>query len=110
MAHNEPPHQDLYCLQIQPFSSLVVKELSLFSASLLALCLYFNYKCHSLERELLFVHVCVFVRSIGLHVHVNTSVRAFVCLYVFFRSFGLNVACNNLSAISRLFLVMTRGA
>ena len=28
MAHNEPPHQDLHCLQIQLFSSLVVKELS----------------------------------------------------------------------------------
>ena len=28
MAHNEPPHQDLRCLQIQLFSSLVVKELS----------------------------------------------------------------------------------
>ena len=27
MAHNEPPHQDLRCLQIQLFSSLVVKEL-----------------------------------------------------------------------------------
>ena len=29
MAHYEPPHQDLRCLQIQLFSSLVVKELSL---------------------------------------------------------------------------------
>ena len=28
MAHDEPPHQDLPCLQIQLFSSLVVKELS----------------------------------------------------------------------------------
>ena len=28
MAHDEPPHQDLRCLQIQLFSSLVVKELS----------------------------------------------------------------------------------
>ena len=27
MAHNEPPHQDLRCLQIQLFLSLVVKEL-----------------------------------------------------------------------------------
>ena len=27
MAHDEPPHQDLRCLQIQLFSSLVVKEL-----------------------------------------------------------------------------------
>ena len=27
VAHNEPPHQDLRCLQIQLFSSLVVKEL-----------------------------------------------------------------------------------
>ena len=27
VAHYEPPHQDLRCLQIQPFSSLVVKEL-----------------------------------------------------------------------------------
>ena len=27
MAHNEPPHQDLRCLQIQLFSSLAVKEL-----------------------------------------------------------------------------------
>ena len=29
MAHHEPPHQDLHCLQIQLFSSLVVKELTL---------------------------------------------------------------------------------
>ena len=27
VAHNEPPHQDLYCLQIQPFSSLVLREI-----------------------------------------------------------------------------------
>ena len=27
MAHYEPPHQDLHCLQIQLFSSQVVKEL-----------------------------------------------------------------------------------
>ena len=27
MAHYEPPHQDLRCLQIQLFLSLVVKEL-----------------------------------------------------------------------------------
>ena len=27
VAHYEPPHQDLRCLQIQLFSSLVVKEL-----------------------------------------------------------------------------------
>ena len=25
MSHNEPPHHDLRCLQIQLFSSLVVK-------------------------------------------------------------------------------------
>ena len=31
VAHYEPPHQDLHCLQIQLFSSLVVKELILFS-------------------------------------------------------------------------------
>ena len=28
MAHFEPPHQHLRCLQIQLFSSLVLKELS----------------------------------------------------------------------------------
>ena len=27
MAHDEPPHHDLRCLQIQLFSSLVLKEL-----------------------------------------------------------------------------------
>ena len=27
VAHYEPPHQDLRCLQIQLFSSLVLKEL-----------------------------------------------------------------------------------
>ena len=26
VAHDEPPHQDLCCLQIKLFSSLVVKE------------------------------------------------------------------------------------
>ena len=29
VAHYEPPHPDLRCLQIQLFSSLVVKELNL---------------------------------------------------------------------------------
>ena len=28
VAHFEPPHQDLHCLQIQLFSSLVLKELN----------------------------------------------------------------------------------
>ena len=28
VAHDEPPHQDLHCLQIQLFSSLVLKELN----------------------------------------------------------------------------------
>ena len=28
VAHSEPPHQDLRCLQIQLFSSVVLKELS----------------------------------------------------------------------------------
>ena len=28
VAHYEPPHQDLCCLQIQLFSSLVLKELN----------------------------------------------------------------------------------
>ena len=27
VAHHEPPHQDLHCLQIQLFSSLVLKML-----------------------------------------------------------------------------------
>ena len=27
MAHNEPPHQELHCLQIQLSLSLVLKEL-----------------------------------------------------------------------------------
>ena len=29
VAHNEPPHQELHCLQIQLFASLVLKELKL---------------------------------------------------------------------------------
>ena len=28
VAHHEPPHQDLRCLQIQLFLSLVLKELT----------------------------------------------------------------------------------
>ena len=27
VAHDEPPHQDLRCLQILPLASLVIKEL-----------------------------------------------------------------------------------
>ena len=34
VAHNEPPHQDLRCLQIQLFSSPVLKELRDLSSSL----------------------------------------------------------------------------
>ena len=30
VAHDEPPHQDLHCLQIQLFLSVVVKELTKF--------------------------------------------------------------------------------
>ena len=30
MAHCEPPHQDLRCLQLQLFPSLVVKEIILY--------------------------------------------------------------------------------
>ena len=33
VAHYEPPHQDLRCLPIQPFSSLVLKELRTQSCS-----------------------------------------------------------------------------
>ena len=36
VAHHEPPHQDLCCLQIQLFSSVVVKELNI--RSLAAVC------------------------------------------------------------------------
>ena len=32
VAHQEPPHQDLCCLQIQLFLSLVLKELKLMPA------------------------------------------------------------------------------
>ena len=35
MAHHEPPHQGLRCLQIQIFSSLVLKELTYLSAAVL---------------------------------------------------------------------------
>ena len=38
VAHYEPPHQDLRCLQIQLFSSLVVKELNI---SGMAVAVYF---------------------------------------------------------------------
>ena len=41
VAHLEPPHQDLRCLQIQLFSSLVLKELKE------------QYVNHSLNRLLL---------------------------------------------------------
>ena len=33
VAHSEPPHQDLHCLQIQLFLSLVVKELKNFNVN-----------------------------------------------------------------------------
>ena len=33
MAHYEPPHQDLRCLQSQLFSSLVVKDLNISKVS-----------------------------------------------------------------------------
>ena len=32
VAHHEPPHQDLRCLQIQLFSSLVPKELIVYKS------------------------------------------------------------------------------
>ena len=50
MAHYEPPHQDLRCLQIQLFLSLVVKELncsvkdSLYSGILLSVLIYLAAK------------------------------------------------------------------
>ena len=36
-AHYEPPHQDLRCLQIQLYSSPVVKELTIISSSYIVL-------------------------------------------------------------------------
>ena len=44
MAHNEPPHQDLRCLQIQLFSSLVVKELRV---RIILENVDITYKCYS---------------------------------------------------------------
>ena len=41
MAHHEPPHQGLRCLQIQLFSSLVVKELN-------EIVIYVKYKFHKI--------------------------------------------------------------
>ena len=44
VAHHEPPHQDLRCLQIQLFSSLVVKKLKVGSCSfecIITLLIYF---------------------------------------------------------------------
>ena len=35
VAHHEPPHQDLRCLQIQLFSSLVLRELIMVHAIIL---------------------------------------------------------------------------
>ena len=38
MAHFEPPHQDLCCLQMQLFSSLVLKEVSIHSKRVALVC------------------------------------------------------------------------
>ena len=46
VAHNEPPHQNLRCLQIQLFSSLVLKELTFVNIP----CVHFTYE--ALARNL----------------------------------------------------------
>ena len=47
MAYHEPPHQDLYGLQIQLFSSLVLKELKevFFTGFLKSICINVETKC-----------------------------------------------------------------
>ena len=52
MAHNEPPHQDLRCLQIQLFSNLVLKEST---KSLLLLAVTEHSNCKS--RFFLFTEI-----------------------------------------------------
>ena len=44
MSHNEPPHQDLRCLQIQLYSSLVLKKSrgGVGVGGVRRACLYFN--------------------------------------------------------------------
>ena len=49
VALYEPPHQDLHCLPIQPFSSLVHKELSEESAQSVLLCRTWVFNMKILE-------------------------------------------------------------
>ena len=52
MAHYEPPHQDLRCLQSQLFSSLVVKELiKELKTSAVEIIKTWNYFLHFTERS-----------------------------------------------------------
>ena len=43
MAQNEPPHQDLPCLQIQLYVSLVVKELVMFTGQTASVMLVYTW-------------------------------------------------------------------
>ena len=68
MAHYEPSHQDLHCLEIQLFSSLVLKELSFVSAP------YLLHVLHFLEIRLIKMIHRTFVYAI-LKVKVTLDVE-----------------------------------
>ena len=57
MAHDEPPHQDLRCSQIQLFLSLVLKELRLVFLSVV-----YNQLKRCLVRSIL---ACEFIQSVN---------------------------------------------
>ena len=51
MAHDEPPHQDPHCLQIQLFSFLVLKELKLIKHRNSKACKKFSIEKAKLARN-----------------------------------------------------------
>ena len=54
MAHDEPPYQDLHCLQVQLFSSLVLKELKA-NCSTFRTNTLITLRCHIFKRILIVI-------------------------------------------------------
>ena len=64
MAHHEPPHQDLHCLQIQLFSSLVIKELRL-----IVITTYLNVTKENRIIKRHGIHVMVIHNDVTIYFH-----------------------------------------
>ena len=73
MAYHEPPHQDLQCLQIQLFLSMVLKELTVAQLHYLSLV----FKIHSISVFYRLLPIC----SLSIDVKPNRTEAYIGCQF-----------------------------